>query len=880
MKLVNALLDFSRIEAGRIHAAYEPVELGAFTAELASLFRSTLERAGIALIVECDDLGEPVHVDREMWEKIVFNLLSNAFKFTFEGEIEVRLKRRDRDAILVVRDTGVGIPEDERSHVFERFHRIRGAQGRSFEGTGIGLSLVQELVKLHGGSIAVESSVGVGTTFTVTVPLGTAHLPEDRIGAPRPAPPSTRGDAHVQEIQSWLPDAAERSIAAPSPFSTARVLLADDNADMRGYLERILGAHFQVESFADGEATLARAREVPPDLVITDVMMPRLDGFGLMRELRRDPRLKHVPVILLSARAGEEARVEGVVAGADDYLVKPFSARELLARAHALIEVARLRAKLRRDGERYRHIFESAAVSIWQEDFSRVKVALDEILRSGVTDLREYLTARPELVHELIERVEIRDVNTETLRLFGAADKRELLASLHEVFVPETFPVFIEELVAIAEGRSPFEAEAVVRTRSGERRDVLVKMAFSPADSRLESVLVTLMDVTARKQAERALREDDRRKDEFLAMLSHELRNPMAPLANGIQLLRLGAQQGSAARVLEVMERQVNHLVRLVDDLLETSRISRGIVELQKELVRLDSVVENAIETSGPLIHAAEHQLSLELPEEPLWIEADPVRLGQVLSNVLNNAARYTPAGGRIALRAERQDGCVCITVQDSGSGIDAQTMPHIFEMFVRGRGPSDAGKAGLGIGLALARTLTELHGGTIEAASAGPGRGSEFTIRLPLARPTARAPRAEARPDFGAARVRVLVVDDNREAAETLAELLSELGASVRVANDGWRALDEFAQFDPALVLLDIGMPGMDGYEVAHRLRADFPERASLVVALTGWGQASDRERARAAGFDQHLVKPAGLSDLRRLLSSIGPRGASAELQ
>lgn len=367
LKLVNTLLDFSRIEAGRVQAVYEPVDLGAYTEELASVFRSAIEHAGLRLIVNCETLDEPVYIDRDMWEKIVLNLLSNAFKFTFEGEIEISLRQVGNEAQLAVRDTGVGIPSHELPHMFERFHRIRGTKSRSHEGTGIGLALVQELVQLHGGRIEVASLEDKGTIFTISIPLGTSHLPADRIGAARTMSSTSLGaEPYIDEIGSWLPqenypfpngDGAWSLAKDPlsiehgqSPISMnrSRILLVDDNSDVRRYIQRLLEQnHFQVEAVADGLLALRAARDHTPDLVLTDVMIPGLDGFALLRELRANQSTAIVPVIMLSARAGEEARVEGMEAGADDYLIKPFAARELMARVKAHLEIARIRNESR-----------------------------------------------------------------------------------------------------------------------------------------------------------------------------------------------------------------------------------------------------------------------------------------------------------------------------------------------------------------------------------------------------------------------------------------------------------------------------------------------------------------------------------------------------
>jgi signal transduction histidine kinase len=345
LKLVNTLLSFSRVEAGRTRAAFVPTDLAALTAELAASFRSAMEREGLRLVVDTPPLPERVHVDTDMWEQVVLNLLSNAFKHTFAGEITVSLRAHEGGAELVVRDTGVGIPAEELPRLFDRFRRVPNARARTHEGSGIGLALVRELVQLHGGTVGVQSVVGEGTEFRLFVPGGTAHLPADQVGerATAEGMPTSLRAAFVEEAELWSPAEAAADASASS-ITTSRVLLVDDNADMRGYVTRLLEARgWHVVATGDGLAALAAARHAPPDLVLTDVMMPGLDGFGLLRELRRDPRMQAIPVIMLSARAGEESRIEGLDAGADDYLVKPFAARELVARVSAHLDLARMR---------------------------------------------------------------------------------------------------------------------------------------------------------------------------------------------------------------------------------------------------------------------------------------------------------------------------------------------------------------------------------------------------------------------------------------------------------------------------------------------------------------------------------------------------------
>ncbi|HUQ25591.1 MAG TPA: ATP-binding protein [Burkholderiales bacterium] len=365
--------------------------------------------------------------------------------------------------------------------------------------------------------------------------------------------------------------------------------------------------------------------------------------------------------------------------------------------------------------------------------------------------------------------------------------------------------------------------------------------------------------------------EADRRKDEFLATLAHELRNPLAPIRNSVNMLRLSGAAQPDGQVWEMMNRQIDHIVRLVDDLMEVSRITRGKIELRTDVVNLAEVIAAAVETSRSLIEAAGHTLSIVVPPEPMVVDADGMRLAQVFSNLLNNATKYTDPGGRISIAAKRDQGTAVVTVSDNGIGIAPEALPRVFDMFVQADARDVRAKTGLGIGLTLARSLVEMHGGTVTASSAGIGRGSEFVVRLPLSAHEVKRVKAGAgatQPIAGLPRI--MVVDDNRDAALTLAAVLQLLGAEVRVAHDGVSALDEFGAFRPAAIFLDLGMPGMDGYETAKRIRARSEARDTLIIALTGWGQEKDRRQTEAAGFNHHLVKPADIAALKTVLASL----------
>ena len=1110
LKLVNTLLDFSRIESERIEAVYEPVDLSALTGELASNFRSAIERAGLTFSVDCEPLPEHVFVDREMWEKIVLNLLSNAFKFTLSGGITVKLKQADESVELSVSDTGTGIPAEALPRIFERFHRVKGARGRSYEGSGIGLALVQELVKLHGGNVSVQSVVDRGTTFTVSIPLGKAHLPAERIGAERQLPSTgLRGQSYVEEALRWLhpsdDDATETddlpvvSAARTTRKPRKKVLLADDNADMRDYVRRLLSSEYEVIEVDNGAAGLIAAREHEPDLVLADVMMPELDGFGLLNALRADDHLRSIPVVMLSARAGEDSRAEGLEAGADDYLVKPFAARELLARVGSSITLAQMRNERRR-AERGRERAEArnlflvqlddairpldepeqitataehtlgrhlhvdrcayvdahtgaiedlteiqsgicvplykrgkfvAAMAVYMrtprnwttdelelvrlvtarcwESIERARVARE--LRESETLYRAFVTAssdavyrmspdwkemrqlegrefiadtdRPsgdwlqkyihpddqqrvlsainlatrtrakfELEHRVIRRdgsfgwtvsraIPILDDKGEIREWLGTASDvtrrkeaeealrdseekyRTVLGSMDEglmiaevmfdetgkeavdYLVLETNEAFykhtglpmgmvgktIREIVvgdevpwlgiyggvALTGEPTRFEYEITVEPLVGWY-DIFIQRIGEPQQHR---VAVMFQRITERKRVEESiailveqLRDQDRRKDEFLATLAHELRNPLAPMNNGLQLMRLATSNpATLEHARAMMERQLQQMKRLVDDLMDVSRISRNKLELRKEFVELATVVNRATETSRPLIEAAEQELLVSLPTEPVLIDGDQVRLAQAFSNLLNNASKYSEKGSQIWFQAEQADDEIIVRVRDTGIGIPADKLPNIFDIFMQVDRSLERSQGGLGIGLTLVRQLVQMHGGSVEVRSDGPGRGSEFIVRLPVvivAKPDDQSKSENKINEPATEACRILVADDNQDSADSLAMMLEMLGHEVSLAHDGLEALETAKSSKPELVFMDLGMPRMNGYDAARLIR-NAPEcKGVVLVALTGWGQEEDRRRSYEAGFDYHIVKPIDFAIVENLLKDL----------
>jgi len=463
------------------------------------------------------------------------------------------------------------------------------------------------------------------------------------------------------------------------------------------------------------------------------------------------------------------------------------------------------------------------------------------------------------------------EANTAALAAYGYEREELLRATVFDLRDPSSGPLTADQMAEADQRGVTFET--IHRRKDGSRFPV--EVSSRGTDVAGERLLLSIVrDISERRRAEEALRDADRRKDEFLATLAHELRNPLAPIRNAVQILRLkGEAHGDALFARDIIDRQVQQLARLVDDLLDVSRITRGTIDLRQERAEVTAVVEQALETSRPLLDAASHRLSVSLPAEPLWVMADVTRLAQVLSNLLNNAAKYTRAGGHIHLAVESDGSDAVIRVHDDGIGIPPQMLRRIFELFAQVDTSLERAQGGLGLGLTIAQRLVEMHGGTITAASDGPGTGSELTVRLPLLpmpRESAAADGDDRRTGEPNARaeLRVLVVDDNNDSADSLATWLELAGHQVRTAYDGPQALAAAEEFQPRVILLDIGMPGMSGYDVARRLREQPATRDVLLLAMTGWGQDEDRRKSREAGFDEHLVKPLDPLLLKDLLA------------
>jgi signal transduction histidine kinase/DNA-binding response OmpR family regulator len=844
LKLVNALLDFARIEAGRMVASFEPLDLSAFTADLSGVFRSAVERAGMRLVVDCPPQGTPVHADRGMWEKIVLNLLSNAFKFTFEGTIAVRLRVQGRQAVLAVSDTGVGIDAADLPRVFERFHRIEGARARSHEGSGIGLALVRDLVELHGGTTSIDSCLGAGTTVTVALPLGAAHLPPEQLAQQGAARPPSQALAYMAEAQLWL--GPLRAEPAPLPHAArGTVFVVDDNADMRDYVAGLLMPLHAVRTFADGLQALQAATLAKPALIVSDVMMPVMGGYELLAALKADRALALTPVLLLSARAGEDARISAARAGTDDYLEKPFSSRELLAKVDALLLRSRIREIESIESARMEAVFRQApaAIALLQGPGHVFELA---------NPLYQELVGNRDLLHKPIRQA---------LPELEGSGVYELLDGVYRTGKPHEGHAMRADLM---------------RGQQRALHECYFDFVYQPmldAAGAVQGIAVVVFEVTETVQAKRAAEQASRAKDEFIAILGHELRNPLAPIVTALEVMKLRGIH-VVQKEHGIIERQAQHLVGLVNDLLDVARVSRGKVELRRELTEAAMVVACAVETASPLLEERRNRLLMEVPKQGLALDVDRQRVSQVLANLLTNAAKYSDNGSEIHVCAWRDGRDVVLEVRDSGRGIAGDMLPHVFDMFYQDPQSLSRSRGGLGLGLTIVRSLVELHGGTVSAASAGAGRGSTFTVRLPAADPhqddarcgTGAEPAAD---ESGMASI--LVVDDNVDAAETLRELLQMMGYAVEIAFDGPSALRKLDRRWPDVAVLDIGLPGMDGYELAALIRQ--AARPIQLVALSGYGQESDTKRALAAGFDRHLTKPVSFDELEATVGALVAR-------
>lgn len=725
-KLVNTLLEFSRIEAGRVEGRFQRVDIGALTEDLASTFRSAIEKAGMQLVIHRGPVTDEVYVDIDMWERIIMNLVSNAFKYSQEGTIGIDIQQAGHEVQVAVKDTGLGIPEDHLDKIFDRFHRVENATGRSQEGTGIGLSMVKELVKLHHGSIHVTSAPGQGSVFTIRLPVGASHLPPDRI---------VKGDtvekvfkhstAFVEEALKWLPADAQEPL--PAYKDKPSVLIADDNADMRDYVQRLLSDQFTVYTAVDGEEAFKKTLEHKPDLLLTDVMMPRLDGFGLLKKIRNRAETKNTPVIFLSARAGEEAKVEGLDAGADDYLVKPFSARELIVRVSNHIRIN----QVRRETER---------------QFYQLFLQAPAIIN---------LMKGPEFRYELF--------HPKNKEIFGDVDftGKTIRESFPELEGQGIFEM-LEEVYTTGKSIYQNERHIVFKSQTGGPIDAYLNFIYQPwYDVRgiIQGIIAFAVDVTETVKSRQKVEESEKKYRElsqqlelmvekrtgellrsnndlqqFAHVASHDLKEPVRKFS--IFIDRLEDEYGhllpeKGRSYLHKMQQASNRMSSMIEGVLRYSSMNISDQNITK--VNLDQIIDT--------IHT-DLELAIQQKNATIYKNGLPVMDGayvllyQLFYNLIYNALKFSkkdqPCQIDISSETISENGMdhAKITISDNGIGFEEEFADVIFGTFTR-LNPKDEYE-GTGLGLALCKKIVERHHGRIVATGVK-NKGACFTIWLPF---------------------------------------------------------------------------------------------------------------------------------------------------
>jgi PAS domain S-box-containing protein len=715
LKLVNTILDFSRIEAGRLEAMYEPTDLCRFTQEVSSVFRSAMEKAGLGFSVECEPISEPAYVDRDMWEKMVLNLLSNAFKFTLEGSVVVRLRVVGNDVQLSVTDTGTGIPQEELPRVFERFHRVESSRGRTFEGTGIGLALVRELARLHGGTVGVTTSLGKGSTFTVTIPLGKDHLPADRIQEqPTLRPTALSGETYVEEAQHWLPRGSGApadepvvsmlpSLATAAGAQTASqgeiIVVADDNADMREYVTHLLRDKYRVHAVCNGRDAVEATRRLHPDLVLADVMMPVLDGFGVLDAIRNEPSLSSTPVILLSARAGEESRVEGWNAGADDYLVKPFTARELLARIGSHLAMSKIRKKQIMASQHLAAIVESADDAIISKDLNG----------------------------------DVKSWNRAAEKMFGYRAEEMVGRSITAIIPSELLADEPQILETIARGERIDHLETVRVAKNGERIDVSLTISpMKDEKGQIVGAAKIARDITQQKKTERALRISERLASvgRLAATIAHEINNPLEAVTNLVYLAKHTSVSNDTRDFLSGAEEELARISQLTKQTLGYYRETKKAAPM-----RVGQLVDQLVPVFAARTRNKAVDIRTEIRDDPeIYAVSDDIR--RLITNLVNNSIDAVSQGGQIRVRVSPATQWlgnarfgVRITVADTGPGIAPEVRSELFEPFF-----TTKEEVGTGLGLWLCKGIVERHCGSIRVkSSTAPGKSwTVFSVFLP----------------------------------------------------------------------------------------------------------------------------------------------------
>ncbi|WP_284617968.1 hybrid sensor histidine kinase/response regulator [Aquabacterium humicola] len=677
---------------------------------------------------------------------------------------------------------------------------------------------------------------------------------------------------------------------ANSELEKANILIVDDLPEKLLVFRTVLEELQQNLVFVrSGAEALREVLQREFAVILLDVNMPDIDGFETATLIRRYKRSAHTPIIFITAYADEPQTVRGYSLGAVDYILSPVVPEVLRSKVRVFVELHALQRRIAQQADERVALAASAAALQVAEESTRRSACLSDLSHalSGLLDVRLGL-------HKLLGMVVPELAAQATVVLFDEARRPQRIVhrSTGELAAVDVEPASLAEA-----DRARFAAAVEAPTddafvlRDGERPlGVLLTAGTTPLGSAVLDEVATRAaiafataqlyqdlqeEIAERRRAEVRLEEANRRKDEFLAMLSHELRNPLAPIANAVEVIRrIGGHDAKLRWATDITDRQVRQLTRLVDELLDVARISQGKIVLQKTPLDLSALIVQSVELHRPQLAARQQSLTQGLPSQPVWVQGDAARLQQVINNLMSNAIKYTQDGGNLHISLAVEQGRAVVTVRDNGIGIEAALLPRVFDLFEQGPRTLDRNQGGLGVGLTLVQRLVRLHGGHVEAFSAGPSRGAEFRVYLPCLQAVEDLPAPEAPPAGDSTpRRRILLVEDNVDVADTTALMLTMSGHTVRVTRDGMQALSTAAEFAPEIVLLDIGLPLLDGYEVARRLRALPALQRARIVALTGYGQPADRQRGREAGFDAHVLKPVDPAVLAALIDR-GPLG------
>ena len=702
LKLVNSLLDFSRIEAGRMQASFAPVNISQYTADLASLFRSTVEKAGLKLEIDCPDLPEEIFLDKEMWEKIILNLLSNAFKFTFEGSIAVRSRFEKDHAVIKVSDSGVGVSSEELPRLFERFHRVQGAKSRTYEGTGIGLALVQELIVIHGGTISATSEPNVGTTFTIRIPKGQDHLPKDMIQkAGTLSSTAISATAFLQEASQWLGEEKKTSQPAHSKEDKL-ILLVDDNNDMREYVASILEAKWNVVKASNGLEAIQLAEKHRPHLILTDVMMPVLDGFGLLQKIRESSHLSLTPVILLSARAGEEAKVEGLNAGADDYLIKPFSTKELISRVEASLKLSNARLGYSEE------ILET--VKLFKVSFSHASVNMALLNLEG----------------------KILEVNDVFLLKTGYVASDLIGKSFTDITHPDDIKPNLEKLKEILDGKAlskNFNKRYL--KKDGSILWVRTTVSVAPNDYGTPAYLIAVsQDIDDMKVQEEQLKNENLMRDNFVATITHDLRTPMTAVMMNAQIMK---RKSDNPEIIENHARKIvnniNRADKMIQDLLDANLIRAGVkLQVKLEKTNLTRIIQDITEGYNDIYNG---RLKLISNTDELNVVTAGSAISRAVDNLITNAIKYGFEDTPIEISLNDHNGSIELSVKNFGEVIKPEDLQNIFDPYKRTLSAEKGVQKGWGLGLTLVKGVAEALDGNVSVVSTKE-KGTVFTMKFP----------------------------------------------------------------------------------------------------------------------------------------------------